>query len=317
MLFFAIVLVLCFQDPIFAEDKNIEADGLLTREFGKDEATNYLRQASLYKGNKDYQKELACYNKAIEIDPNYALAYLYRGGFYSYRFGGFELALADFNKAIELEPTNASFYTSRGVLYEKEGQHDKAVEDLRKAEEMGDWYAASYLESLKRRQESVKVILDPDKLYRKQYLVKPESKLEAMTLFWGGIVIIIALCGGGIIFIYSLFSKLRIIRTCPVAEFSRAKKIIIPLRYRDIVISRDLPEFNSIINNFTDEKIRQDSNVYGTKIIIKIRNRRYAIEVSIEGWNFLGEEKNCRRLRDGIDLMSQIDSAKEKLRDSQ
>jgi len=48
-----------------------------------------------------YDLALSDYSKAIDINPNYAVAYLGRGLLYLLQ-QKYELALADWNKAIEL-----------------------------------------------------------------------------------------------------------------------------------------------------------------------------------------------------------------------
>ncbi len=55
---------------------------------------------------KDYDKALADYNKAIELDPKFATAY-YNRGFVDADKKDYDKALADYNKAIELDPKYA------------------------------------------------------------------------------------------------------------------------------------------------------------------------------------------------------------------
>jgi tetratricopeptide (TPR) repeat protein len=71
-------------------------------------------------------------NKAIEINPNYAEAYVNRGVLY---FGQkkYELALSDYNKAIEINPNLAQAYLGRGGLYAILGQPEKVKIDLQQA----------------------------------------------------------------------------------------------------------------------------------------------------------------------------------------
>lgn len=138
-----------------------------------------------------------------------------------------------------------------------------------------------------------------------------ETRLVLTTMFWLGIMIMVIFL---ILFLFKLFPFSKRVRTCHAAEFIKAKKIVIPLRADDFVITPAMPEFNGIINNFTDEKSPSDESTYSTRIDIRVGRKRYPLEVSAVGWNFLGEEKNCRRLLNGIELMTLIQSAKEKLR---
>lgn len=144
----------------------------------------------------------------------------------------------------------------------------------------------------------------------------PESRLVTRIMFWGGITMMVAICIGIAIFIYVIAPKPTIIKSCPANEFINAKRIIVPSRARDIVIDRSQQEFADIISNFIDEKIIPDDSVYTTPLHIIIKNTRYVIEVSTLGWNFAGEEKNSRRLRNGMELMVRLKSVIERLHNS-
>jgi Tfp pilus assembly protein PilF len=45
-------------------------------------------------------------------------------------------ALQEFNLVIEIQPDLAAAYANRGVLYDRSGQHEKALADYRKALEL-------------------------------------------------------------------------------------------------------------------------------------------------------------------------------------
>ncbi len=75
------------------------------------------------------------YNKAIELDPNYANAYIGRGGTYGY-LSQYERSIEDFNKAIELDPDNAEAYNNRGAAYFYLNQYERAIEDFNKTIEL-------------------------------------------------------------------------------------------------------------------------------------------------------------------------------------
>ncbi|MCA2554169.1 MAG: tetratricopeptide repeat protein, partial [Microcystis sp. M04BS1] len=75
------------------------------------------------------------YNKAIELNPRDAEAYLNRGVIYA-RQGKPDLALSDFNQAININPRYAEAYANRGVLYYSRQEREKAIRDLRQAAEL-------------------------------------------------------------------------------------------------------------------------------------------------------------------------------------
>ncbi len=59
---------------------------------------------------------MADYNKAIEINPNFADAYCKRGLTY-YNLKDYSKALTNFNKAIQIDPNDTVFYINRGFTY--------------------------------------------------------------------------------------------------------------------------------------------------------------------------------------------------------
>ncbi|BCM91591.1 hypothetical protein IAD21_03466 [Abditibacteriota bacterium] len=81
---------------------------------------------------KDADKALAEFNKAIEVDANYADAYNNRAAIYRVTNKP-ELALADFDKAVELAPTRAMFIYNRGNFHRTEGRMAQSIADLQKA----------------------------------------------------------------------------------------------------------------------------------------------------------------------------------------
>lgn len=78
----------------------------------KNHAEDYINQGLVLASQGKYAEAIAAYNKAIELDPNNALAYNYRGEAYKSN-GKYDLALADFNKAIELDPKDQRAYANR------------------------------------------------------------------------------------------------------------------------------------------------------------------------------------------------------------
>ena len=84
----------------------------------------------------NYTDALAAFNKAIELNPQYANAYLNRGNVYC-SFGKYNQAIKDYNKAIELNPKDAEAYYNRGVVYSKLGNHNQDIADLKIAARLG------------------------------------------------------------------------------------------------------------------------------------------------------------------------------------
>ncbi len=75
------------------------------------------------------------YNKAIELNPKDAVAYLNRGRAYHNKTN-YDLAIADFDKVIELNPKETSAYLNRGNAFEKKGNAQQAIGDYKKVVEL-------------------------------------------------------------------------------------------------------------------------------------------------------------------------------------
>jgi len=108
------------------------------------------KDALLYQGialleEGQYDHAIACFNRAIEINPRHADAYNNRGIAYSEGKGQYDQAISDFNKAIEINQKDAWAYNNRGLAYaEGKGQYDKAIFDYNKAIEINPRHAAAY-----------------------------------------------------------------------------------------------------------------------------------------------------------------------------
>jgi tetratricopeptide (TPR) repeat protein len=101
-------------------------------------AKAYNDRGVAYRMNGKQKEAIACFTKAIEIDPAYAQAYNNRGISYgSSEIKNYTLALYDFDKAIEIEPQNGEYYFDRAILYFDKKDYDKSWEDLHKAEALG------------------------------------------------------------------------------------------------------------------------------------------------------------------------------------
>ncbi|NOU17617.1 MAG: tetratricopeptide repeat protein [Bacteroidales bacterium] len=127
---------------IYKQDKNIEnIENILFKDNEeKLDAVNYF---DLAYEEKNIDKKILLYTKAIDLDKNYALAYNNRGNAYSGK-GDSDKAISDYNKAIELDSNNASAYNNRGVAYKEKGDFEKAISDYNKAIELDNNKASAY-----------------------------------------------------------------------------------------------------------------------------------------------------------------------------
>ncbi|MFN7247200.1 MAG: trypsin-like peptidase domain-containing protein, partial [Microcystis sp.] len=73
----------------------------------------YSNLGVIYSNQQKYELALSDYNKAIDINPNYAEAYYNRGILYK-NLQKYDLALSDYSKAIDINPNDALAYNNRG-----------------------------------------------------------------------------------------------------------------------------------------------------------------------------------------------------------
>jgi tetratricopeptide (TPR) repeat protein/S1-C subfamily serine protease len=103
----------------------------------------YNNRGLLYYNQGKPDLAVADYNKAIDLNSNFAVAYTNRGLLY-YEEGSSDLALADWNKAIDLNSNFAGAYNNRGLLYYEEGSSDLALADWNKAIDLNSNFAGAY-----------------------------------------------------------------------------------------------------------------------------------------------------------------------------
>ena len=111
------------------EEGQIEARGTkLVPGISKEELAEYWRNKGYsHQKEKDYNKAIDCYKKAIDFNPNYACAYNDLGIVYFY-LNQPEKAIEQFEKAIEIDPNYLGAYTNLALTYENLGNNQKAIE---------------------------------------------------------------------------------------------------------------------------------------------------------------------------------------------
>jgi tetratricopeptide (TPR) repeat protein len=95
----------------------------------------------------EYGQAIACFDKAIRIEPGFAQAYCNRGTAY-YEKGQYDPAIRDFDKAIEINPSFAEAYYNRAVSYYHEKEYDKARQDVQEAQNLGHQVSLEFLKAL-------------------------------------------------------------------------------------------------------------------------------------------------------------------------
>ena len=97
----------------------------------------------VYIREKKYEKAVAEFEKASQLDPEYALAYFNLGDLYTL-LGKKDLAMDFYNKAIQLRPWYQNTYNNLGALQINIGQNQGAVPLLLKAIELDPDFAAAH-----------------------------------------------------------------------------------------------------------------------------------------------------------------------------
>jgi tetratricopeptide (TPR) repeat protein len=113
------------------------------------DAEAYYNRGLAYQLKKEYDKAIADYTKAIEINPNDAEAYNNRGLAYGSK-KEYDKAIADYTKAIEINPKYAEAYYNRGLAYFLKKEYDKAWEDVYKAQGLGSKVHPEFLNALRK-----------------------------------------------------------------------------------------------------------------------------------------------------------------------
>ena len=92
---------------------------------------------------EDVADKLSSYSRAINLKPNYFVAYVNRGNIKGV-LGRHKDAIADYNKALEFNPNLAEAYSNRGAAKDGLGQYVDAIADYNKALELNPNLADSY-----------------------------------------------------------------------------------------------------------------------------------------------------------------------------
>ncbi len=106
-------------------------------------ARYYEYAAWLCMEDEAYNESIALLNRALELNPENASCYSYRGLAYS-KLKKYEHALQDYNFAVSLDPHNATIYVNRGKMYSDIKDHEKALHDYNRAIELDSDFARAY-----------------------------------------------------------------------------------------------------------------------------------------------------------------------------
>ena len=106
-------------------------------------ATDWFQKGYNAYVNKEYDKAISFYLKAIELDPDYADAYVNLGVTYKNQGNNIK-AIESYEKAIELDPVNAGAYVNLGNCY-YESDFSTTLIYYKKAARLGNKYIQDWL----------------------------------------------------------------------------------------------------------------------------------------------------------------------------
>ena len=95
------------------------------------------------KAARDYAEAIEEYNKATEVNPSFAPAYMNRAVSYG-ETGRLDDALADYDRAIALKPDYPGAYFNRGNTYADREDYDRAIGDYTRAIALKPDYREAY-----------------------------------------------------------------------------------------------------------------------------------------------------------------------------
>ena len=130
-------------DGATSDFKNVIVDFNKAIELDPEVAATYDYRGRAKYYLDDEKGAIVDYNKAIELDPEVAATYDYRGRV-KYYLEDYEGAIADYTKAIELDPDVAIYYNNRGEANSGIEDYEGAIEDYTNAIELDPEVAATY-----------------------------------------------------------------------------------------------------------------------------------------------------------------------------
>jgi tetratricopeptide (TPR) repeat protein len=109
-----------------------------------DTVDNYINRGDENLKNGEISLAIENFNKAIQLNPEFAAAYTFRSKAYS-QIGKYEKAFEDNDKALELEPNYPFAIYQRGYLYLQIEKYELAVENFNKCIERNAIFTDIYL----------------------------------------------------------------------------------------------------------------------------------------------------------------------------
>jgi tetratricopeptide (TPR) repeat protein len=143
----AAALVFSFSGVVLGQQKATSKSPTAKRpaKLVKKDADYWFNKGALVSTYGNNKVAVQYFQKAIALDPNFSGAYFSQGVSYG-QLGQYPKAIAQINMALKMEPQKGMYYYGRGRVYLLWGDKAKAMDDFKKAADLGDEDALSYLE---------------------------------------------------------------------------------------------------------------------------------------------------------------------------
>ncbi len=112
-------------------------------EINPEYADAYKDRGAAYGKLRNYNQAISDFDSSVKINPAYAIAYYDRGVVYDI-LGNNSQAISDFDRAIEINPEYSDAYYNRGFAHDRLGEHTQAISDFDRAIEINPEYADAY-----------------------------------------------------------------------------------------------------------------------------------------------------------------------------
>ncbi|MFZ0614592.1 MAG: tetratricopeptide repeat protein [Desulfobacterales bacterium] len=109
----------------------------------KDKVDTHFNEAMAEFVGQNYDKSIAAFSRALDIDPQNKIVLLSRASAYM-KLGRLDEAREEFDRVIENHPDYAKAYHLRGLVNEKSGDNPAALKDFDRAIALDPEYGAAY-----------------------------------------------------------------------------------------------------------------------------------------------------------------------------
>ena len=143
----ALFVFLSFSSELMAQAKTTTQGPTAKRPStpAKKDADYWFKKGALVSTYGNNKAAVQYFQKAIALNPNFSGAYFSQGVSYG-QLGLYREAIDQINRALKLEPQNGMYYYGRARVYLLSGDSTKAMEDFKKAADLGDEDALDYLD---------------------------------------------------------------------------------------------------------------------------------------------------------------------------